>query len=138
MRCVSCRVWGERFVQNQAAIRSRRECRLFYLRELDGDKLGGLFTDVGQSVGETTIDPPGVSISSVQRKWRLAFHVAAQKEIRDRDDEMRPVVMVARDHGPWLQFDLRGADGVFDEENLLCTSIQDLQAAVFVLGGVPR
>ena len=67
----------------------------------------------------------------------VALDVAADVEIADGYQEVRAGVVVHGDYCAGLEFEYGGADGVFDEEDLLGAAGEGFEAAVFILRGIP-
>ena len=67
-----------------------------------------------------------------------ANNVAADIEVGDGDQEVRPIVVVHGDNSPGLEFEFRDANSIFDEENFLRATVEGFEAAVLlpVSGGV--
>lgn len=68
----------------------------------------------------------------------MAFDGFFEGQVGDGDDENGAGVMVFGNDSAGLEFEFGGADGVFDEEDLFGTVVEDGEAAVFVFRWVPR
>jgi hypothetical protein len=77
---------------------------------------------VGVAVGE----PLGFAGLAMAGHRAHAFDVARKFQIGDRDQQMRAVVVVTREHSTGLQFDLRNAHSVVDEQDVLRAAGEDL------------
>src|ERR1700729_233213 len=62
----------------------------------------------------------------------VAFDVAANVEVGNGDEEVRAGVMVHGDNAAGLEFEFGNTDGVFDEENLLSATLEDVKGAVLI------
>jgi hypothetical protein len=93
---------------------------------------------VGDGVGGAGFDPGGFSGFEFDLRWGLAFHVGAQVQVGNGDEDVRSVVMVFGDDAAGIQLEVGGADVVLDEEDVLSAAVEDVEAAFFVpfTGGV--
>lgn len=104
---------------------------LYSLREFEGYEFG-LLAGVGNGVGVVAGNPFGFSGFEVDLgRGGLAFDVAAEVEVGDRDYEVRAVVVVPGNYGAGLEFEFGDADAVFDEEDLFGAAREDVEGTVF-------
>ena len=112
------------------------------LGEFEGYEFCWLRAGVGYGVGEVAGDPfcfAGFHVGGgVSGGEGLAFDGFFEGQVGDGDYEDGSGVMVFGNDSAGLEFEFGGADGVFDEEDLLGAVVEDGEAAVFILRWVPR
>lgn len=83
-------------------------------------------------MGEAGFDPFDVAGFHLYVRCSLAGYVVAEQQVGDGYDQMRVSVVVFGHGAGDLEFGFGDADAVFDEENLLGASVEDLEAAIVV------